>query len=148
MGGPLFDSWLGQTDVGIRLYLTGLIKGHSHCVIIGLVSTTLLCLFVWLVGFLTSSSETKLFCGRLPGLASDNSGCCLMRRGGDHDFSLRRSHYTDTDTTSRERAVTAVIEPTTPTRGTLPTELMPPHPAWTNGGTFSLTLIEVWFQRP
>ena len=32
---------------------------------------------------------------------------------GDHDFCLSRSHYTDTDPTSRERAVTAGIEPGT-----------------------------------
>ena len=30
---------------------------------------------------------------------------------GDHDFCLSRSHYTDTDPTSRERAATAGIEP-------------------------------------
>ena len=32
---------------------------------------------------------------------------------GDHDFYLSRSHYTDTDPTSRERASTAGIEPGT-----------------------------------
>ena len=32
---------------------------------------------------------------------------------GDHDFCLSRSHYTDTDPTSRERAATAGIEPGT-----------------------------------
>ena len=32
---------------------------------------------------------------------------------GDHDFSLSRSHYTDTDPTSRERAAIAGIEPGT-----------------------------------
>ena len=32
---------------------------------------------------------------------------------GDHDFYLSRSHYTDTDPTSRERAATAGIEPGT-----------------------------------
>ena len=30
---------------------------------------------------------------------------------GDHDFCLSRSHYTDTDPTSRERAATAGFEP-------------------------------------
>ena len=29
---------------------------------------------------------------------------------GDHDFCLSRSHYTDTDPTSKERAATAGIE--------------------------------------
>ena len=32
---------------------------------------------------------------------------------GDHDFCLSRSHYTDTDPTSRERAATAEKEPGT-----------------------------------
>ena len=36
---------------------------------------------------------------------------------GDHDFYLSRSHYTDTDPTSRKRAATAGIEPTTPSPG-------------------------------
>ena len=31
----------------------------------------------------------------------------------DHDFCLSRSHYTDTDPTSWERAATAEIEPVT-----------------------------------
>ena len=30
---------------------------------------------------------------------------------GDHDFCLSRSHYTDIDQTSRERAATTEIEP-------------------------------------
>ena len=37
-------------------------------------------------------------------------------RGG-HDFCLSRSHYTDTDPTSRERAATAGIEPDTSSSG-------------------------------
>ena len=36
---------------------------------------------------------------------------------GDHDFCLRRSHYTDTDPINRERAVTAGIEPRTSSPG-------------------------------
>ena len=35
----------------------------------------------------------------------------------DHDFCLSRSHYTDTDPTSRERAGTAGIEPGTSSPG-------------------------------
>ena len=35
----------------------------------------------------------------------------------DNDFCLSRSHYTDTDPTSRERAATAGIEPRTSTPG-------------------------------
>ena len=52
-----------------------------------------------MVGFLTSSSTTRLYRGRAP------------RQLGDHDFCLSRSHYTDTDPTSRERAAAAGIEP-------------------------------------
>ena len=36
---------------------------------------------------------------------------------GDHDFYLSRSHFTDTDPTSRERAATAGIEPGTSSLG-------------------------------
>ena len=36
---------------------------------------------------------------------------------GDHDFCLSRSHYNNTDPTSRERAVTAGIEPGTSSPG-------------------------------
>ena len=36
---------------------------------------------------------------------------------GDHDLCLSRSHYTDTDPTSRERAATAGIEPGTSSSG-------------------------------
>ena len=36
---------------------------------------------------------------------------------GDHDFCLSRSHYTDTDPTSRERAAAAGIEPGTSSPG-------------------------------
>ena len=36
---------------------------------------------------------------------------------GDHDFCLSRSHYTDIDPTSRERAATAVIESGTSSPG-------------------------------
>ena len=36
---------------------------------------------------------------------------------GDHDLCLSRSHYTDTDLTSRERAATAGIEPGTSSPG-------------------------------
>ena len=36
---------------------------------------------------------------------------------GDHDFCLSRSHYTDTDPTSRERAATTGIEPGTSSQG-------------------------------
>ena len=35
----------------------------------------------------------------------------------DHEFCLSRSHYTDTDPTSRERAATAGMEPVTSSPG-------------------------------
>ena len=67
-------------------------------------SSLLVCLFGWLVGFLTSSSTTRLYRGKIPRLTSDNFTCCHTRDwAGDHDFCLSRSHYTDTNPTSRER---------------------------------------------
>ena len=51
---------------------------------------------------------------------------------GDHDFCLSRSHYTDTDPTSRERAVTKGIEPRTSSPGVArSTDLATaPHISW------------------
>ena len=74
---------------------------------------------VRLVGFLTSSSTTKLYRGRVPRLSSDNFRAATHEtEWRDHDFCLSRSHYTDTDPTSRERAATAAIEPRTSSPGT------------------------------
>ena len=67
----------------------------------------------WLVGFLTSSSTTRLYRGRAP----RQERLTILRAAthetelGDHGFCFSRSHYTDTDPTSRERAATAGIEP-------------------------------------
>ena len=72
-------------------------------------SLYLLSFFVF--GFLMSSSTTRLYHGWVPRLTSDNF------KRGDHDFCLRRSHYTDTDTTSRERVATAGIEHRTSSPG-------------------------------
>ena len=80
----------------------------------------LFCLFGWLVGFLMSSSTIRLYRGRVPRLTSDNfTRCHTWDRGpgGDHDFCLSRSHYTNTDPTSRERATTVGIEPRTSSSG-------------------------------
>ena len=78
---------------------------------------------VCLVGFLTPSSSTRLYHGRIPRLTSDNFTCCHTEtKRGDHDFCLSQSHYTDTYPTSREWAATAGIKPGT----SLPTELPPP----------------------
>ena len=75
--------------------------------------------FVCLVGFLTSSSTTRLYRGRAP----RQERLTILRAAthetelGDHDFCLSRSHYTDTDPTCRERAATAGIEPGTSSPG-------------------------------
>ena len=76
-------------------------------------------LFVCLVGFLTSSSTTRLYRRRAP----RQERLTILRAAthetelGDHDFCLSRSHYTDTDPTCRERAATAGIEPGTSSPG-------------------------------
>ena len=76
-------------------------------------------MFVWLVGFLTSSSTTRLYRGRAP----RQERLTILRAAthetelGDHDFCLSRSHYTDIDPTCRERAATAGIEPGTSSPG-------------------------------
>ena len=76
-------------------------------------------LFVCLVGFLTSSSTTRLYRGRAP----RQERLIILRAAthetelGDHDFCLSRSHYTDTDPTCRERAATAGTEPGTSSPG-------------------------------
>ena len=74
---------------------------------------------VCLVGFLTSSSTTRLYRGRAP----RQERLTILRAAthetelGDHDFCLSRSHYTDTDPTCRERAATAGIESGTSSPG-------------------------------
>ena len=76
-------------------------------------------LFVCLVGFLTSSSTTRLYRGRAP----RQERLTILRAAThetelrDHDFCLSRSHYTDTDPTRRERTATAGIEPGTSSPG-------------------------------
>ena len=88
-------------------------------------------LFVCLVGFLTSSSTTRLYRGRAP----RQERLTILRAAthetelGDHDFCLSRSHYTDTDPTCRERAATAGIEPGTSSPGVArSTAELPPPP--------------------
>ena len=69
-------------------------------------------------GFLTSSSTTRLYRGQVQRLTSDNiSAVTHETEWGDHDFCISRSHYTDTDSTSREQAATAGIEPGTSSPG-------------------------------
>ena len=67
-------------------------------------------LFVWLVGFLTSSSTTRLYRGRIQRLTSDNFMCCHTRDRAGRPWPLSQPV---TDTTSRERAATAGIKPGT-----------------------------------
>ena len=61
-----------------------------------------LCLWYRLVGFLTSSSTTRLYRGRAP----RQERLTILRAAthetelGDHGFCFSRSHYTDTDPTS------------------------------------------------
>ena len=68
--------------------------------------------FGWLVGFLTSSSTTRLYCGPAP----RQERLTILRAAthetelGGHGFCFSRSHYTDTDPTSREQAAKAGIE--------------------------------------
>ena len=76
------------------------------------------CPSLWLFcsfGFLTSSSTTRLYpkTERLTILRAATHETEL----GDHDFCISRSHYTDTDPTSRDRVATAGIEPGTSTPG-------------------------------
>ena len=76
------------------------------------------CLFDCLFDFLTSSPTTRLYRGRAP-----RQRLTILRAAThetelvDHDFCLSRSHYTDIDPTSRERAATAGIEPGTSSPG-------------------------------
>ena len=78
------------------------------------------CLFVWLVGFLTSSSTTRLYRGWAPRQSVRQFYMLPHTRQserGDHDLCLSRSHYTDMNSTSRERAATAGVEPRTSSPG-------------------------------
>ena len=51
------------------------------------------CLFGWLVGFLTSSSTTRLYRGQVPRLTSDNFTCCHTRdRVGETMTSVSVGH--------------------------------------------------------
>ena len=79
----------------------------------------------WLFAFLTSLSATRHYRGRVQKLISDNFTCCYSEtERGNHDFFLSRSHYTDTDSTSRERVWGPCPQPTDQRLHALPTELM------------------------
>ena len=67
--------------------------------------------FVCLFGFLTS----RLLLGYIADVSQDwrltiLSAATHETEWGDHDFCLSRSHYADTDPTSRERAATVGIK--------------------------------------
>ena len=95
--------------------------------------TPLFFLFVWflnvLVNIADGSQDWRLTILRAATLETER---------GDHDFRLSWSHYTDTVPTSRERAVTAGIDPRTSSpvvarstdRATTPPPPPPPSPDW------------------
>ena len=88
--------------------------------------------FVCLVGFLTSSSTTRVYLGRA---LRERERLTILRAAtyeterGHHDFCLSRSHYTDIDPTSRGLAATAGTNPGPPHQEScaLPTELPRPR---------------------
>ena len=90
------------------------------------------CLFVWFLNVLVKNqaiSRTGPKTERLTILRAATHETEL----GDHGFCLSRSHFTDTDPTSRERAATAGIEPGTSSPGVArstdsATEPPPPPP--------------------
>ena len=55
-------------------------------------------MFVWLVGFLTPSSTTKLYRGRVPRLTCDNFTCYLTRDSGETMTSVSAGHIILTPT--------------------------------------------------
>ena len=99
--------------------------------------------FGWLVGFLTSSSTTRLYRGRAP----RQERLTILRAAthetelGDHGFCFSRSHYTDTDPTSRERAAAAGIEPGSSSPGVSRSTAELPRPP-TQWGRLSVELIQ------
>ena len=95
-----------------------------------------LCLFDWLVGFLTSSSTTRLYLDMIVlRLTSDNLRAATHETElGDHDFCPSWSHYTDTDPTSRSGRSQRESNPGPPQQesSALPTKppRPPPRPMW------------------
>ena len=87
-------------------------------------------LFVYLVGFVTSSSTTRLYRGRVTRRLTILRDATHETEWGDNEFCLSRSHYTDTDPTSRERAARPQREsnagPPHQESSALPTELPRP----------------------
>ena len=96
-------------------------KGSLHLSQTGVRPWRLLCAisahsvwFVCLFGCLTSSSTTRLYRGQVPRQSVLQFYVLPhMRQSWETMTCLSRSHYIDTDPTSRERAATAGIEPGT-----------------------------------
>ena len=88
--------------------------------------------FPRLFGFITSSPTTRLYRGGIPKLTSDNLHAATHdTERGDYGVCLCRSHYTDTDPTSRERVARAVIKPRSSSPGVArSTAATPPSPAF------------------
>ena len=109
----------GQTSVAIESptwIFNGIVSGHFFSrrfnVSLTAVFFRFVCLIVWFLNVLVNYkviSRTGPKTERLTILRAATHEIEL----GDHDFYLSRSHYTDTDPTSRERAATAGIEPGT-----------------------------------
>ena len=78
--------------------------------------------FVCLFGFLTSSSTTRLYRGWAPRQSVWQFYVLphLRQSWETMTFCLSRSHYTDTDPNSRERAATAGIESGISSPGVVP----------------------------
>ena len=108
----------------------------------------MLSLVGWLVGFLTSSSTTRLYRGRAP----RQERLTILRAAthetelGDHGFCFSRSHYTDTDPTSGERAATAGIEPGSSSPGVARSTAELPRPPIMLSNVCNIFLYNTGFQ--
>ena len=86
---------------------------------------------------------TRLYRRQAPRLTSDYFTCCHTEtERGDRDLCLSRSHYTDTDPTSRKRACDSNSRPPEQELHALPTE--PPHLFFKEDKFFSPTSHICW----
>ena len=78
------------------------------------------CFFIWLVGWFLNVLVNNWAISQT-GPKTEHLTILLAAthetERGDHDFCLSRSHYTDTDPTSKERAATAEIKSETSSPG-------------------------------
>ena len=103
-------------------------------------------LFVCLFRFLTSSSTTRLYRGRVPRLTSDNYKCCHTQDSGETMTSVSAGHIILTPTQpvgSRRPQRGSNLGPAHPESRALPTELPhpPPHPPFQWALEFVGTII-------